>query len=131
MNSKNSKTSDSHTFILNLSDKTNVKRSDKYLALWSLSICYTSKIMKISNKNNKFKVSALTWKDKFKLPDGSYSVSDIQDRFELFVKEHEKLTGNPPIRIHVIKIENSIAFKIKSDIILNFSNRNDEIASKH
>ena len=33
MNSKNSKTSDPHRQLLNLSDKLNLKRSDKYVAL--------------------------------------------------------------------------------------------------
>ena len=37
---------------------------------------------KSSYNNNKFKISAPTWNDKFELPDGSYSVSDIQDYFE-------------------------------------------------
>ena len=38
--------------------------------------------IKKSYKNNKFKISALTWNEEFELPDGSYSVSDIQDYFE-------------------------------------------------
>ena len=42
-NSKNSKTSDSHRLLLNLSDKINLKRSDKYVALSNLSIYYTWK----------------------------------------------------------------------------------------
>ena len=33
MNSKNSKTSDPHRLLLNLTDKINVKRNDKYVAL--------------------------------------------------------------------------------------------------
>ena len=33
MNSKNSKTSDPHRLLLNLTDKINVKRSDRYVAL--------------------------------------------------------------------------------------------------
>ena len=37
---------------------------------------------KNSYNNNKFKISAPPWNDKFELPDGSYSVSDIQDYFE-------------------------------------------------
>ena len=41
MNSKNSKTFDSHRLLLNLSDKINLKRSDKYVALSNISICYT------------------------------------------------------------------------------------------
>ena len=41
MNSENSKTSDPHRLLLNLSDKINLKGSDKYVALSNLSICYT------------------------------------------------------------------------------------------
>ena len=41
-------------------------------------------------KNNKFKISAPTWNEKFKLPDGLYSVSDIQDYFEYMLKSTEK-----------------------------------------
>ena len=43
MNSKSSKTSDPHRILLNLSDKINLKRSDKYAALSDLSIYYTWK----------------------------------------------------------------------------------------
>ena len=38
MNSKNSKTSDPHRLLLNLTDKMNLKRSDKYVSLSNLSI---------------------------------------------------------------------------------------------
>ena len=31
---------------------------------------------------NQFKISAPTWSDEFELPDGSYSISDIQDFFQ-------------------------------------------------
>ena len=40
------------------------------------------KTKKSSYKKKKFKISPPTWNDKFELPDGSYSVSDIQDYFE-------------------------------------------------
>ena len=40
MSSENSKTSDPHKLWLNLADKINLKRSDKYVALSNLSICY-------------------------------------------------------------------------------------------
>ena len=43
MNSKNSETSDLHRLLLNLTDKINVKGSDKYVALSNLSIYYTWK----------------------------------------------------------------------------------------
>ena len=45
------------------------------------------KIFKKSYKNNKFKISALTWNEEFELPDGSYSLPDIQDYFEYIYKE--------------------------------------------
>ena len=49
----------------------------------------------------------------FELPDGSYSVSEIQDYFEYTIKNHEKITDNPSIRIYINKIENKVTFKIK------------------
>ena len=69
MNSENSKTSDPHRLLLNLTDKINLKRSDKYVALSNLSIYYTWKNIKKSYKNNKFKISAPTWNEEFELPD--------------------------------------------------------------
>ena len=79
INSKNSKTSDPHRLLLNLTDKTNLKRSDKYVALSNLSMYYTWKNIIESYKNNKFKISAPIWNKEFELLDESYSVSDIQD----------------------------------------------------
>ena len=86
MSSKNSKTSDPHRQLLNLTDKINLKRSEKFVALSNLSIYYTYKNIKMSHKNNKFKISAPTWNEEFKLPDGSYSISDIQEYFEYILK---------------------------------------------
>ena len=51
---------------------------------------------------------------KFDLPDGSYSVSNIQDYFEFILKKHETLAENPPIQIYPNKIKNRIVFKIKT-----------------
>ena len=82
MNSEKSKTSDPHRILLNLSDKINFKKSEKYVALSNLSIYYTRKKIKKSYKKNKFKVSAPTWNEQFELPDGSYSESDIPDFLE-------------------------------------------------
>ena len=58
MSSENSKTFDPQNLLLNLSDKINFKRSDKYITLSNLSIYYTRKNIKKSYKNNKFKISA-------------------------------------------------------------------------
>ena len=82
MNSKNTKTSDPHMLLLNLKDKINLKRSDKYVALSNLSMYYTWKNINKSYKKNKFKISAPTWNEEFELPDGSCSISDIQDHFQ-------------------------------------------------
>ena len=90
MNSENSKTSDPHRLLLNLTDKIDLRRKDKYIALSNLSIYYTWKNIKKSYKNNKFKISAPTWNEEFELPDGSYSMSDIQDCIEYVLKSMGK-----------------------------------------
>ena len=74
MNSKNCNTFDLHRLLLNLTDKINLKRGDKYVALPNLGIYYTLKNITESYKNNKFKISSPTWNEKFELPDGSYHV---------------------------------------------------------
>ena len=56
MDSKNSKTSDPVRLLLNLTDKTKLKRSDKYVALSNLSIYYTWRNIKKSFKNKKFEI---------------------------------------------------------------------------
>ena len=40
----------------------------------------------MSYKTNKFKISAPTKKDELELPDGSYSVSDIEDYLKYLLK---------------------------------------------
>ena len=87
MNSENSITSDTQKLLLNLSDKINFKRNDKYIALSNLSIYYTWKNIKSLYKNNKFKTSLLNWNEEFELPYESYSVSDIQGYFEYIIKK--------------------------------------------
>ena len=86
MTSENSKISDSHRLLLNLSDKINLKRSDKCVALSNLSIYYTRKNIKKLYRINKFKISAPSWNEEFELSDGSYSVSDIQNYFDYIIK---------------------------------------------
>ena len=82
MNPENSKTSELHILILKLTDKLDLRRGEKIIALSNLSIYYTWKNIKSSYNNNKFKISVPTWNDKFELPDGSFSASNIQDYFE-------------------------------------------------
>ena len=147
MNTENSKTSEPHRFKLDLTDKRNLKNSNKDMDLANLSNSYTWKNNKSTYNNNKFKISAPTWNDTFDLPDGSYSISDIQDYFEFIIKKHETLTENPPIQIYPNKIKNRIAFKIKTGYKLELltpeimrllgstkkdvdTNKNGEIVSK-
>ena len=70
--------------------------------------------IKSEYNNNKYKISAPTWNYTFDLPDGSYSISDIQDHFEFIIKKYETLTKNPPIQIYPNKTKNRIVFKIKT-----------------
>ena len=84
------------------------------MALANLSIYYTWKNIKSECNNNKFKILAPTWKDTFDLPDGSYSIADIQDYFEFIIKKHETLTENPPVQIYPDKIKNTVVFKINT-----------------
>ena len=114
MNSENSRTSEYHVLVLKLADKLDLRRGRKSVALSNLSIYYTWKNIKSSYKNNKLKISAPTWSDEFELPDGSYSISDIQDYFYYILKKHSESVDNPSIKIYVNKIENRVTFKIKN-----------------
>ena len=80
MNSENSKTSKPHILKLGLTDKIDLRLDKKLLS---------------SYNNNKFKISASTWNEEFELPDGSYSVSDIQDYFEYIMKKHGEDIDKP------------------------------------
>ena len=78
-----------------------------------LAFTIHGKIFKKLYKNNKFKISAPTWNEEFELPDGSYSLSDIQDYFEYALKKHGEEAVNPSIKMYTNKLENRITFKIK------------------
>ena len=114
MNSENSKTSDAQILVLKLTDKLDLRRSEKIIALSNLSIYYTWKNIKSSYNDNKFKISAPRWNGKFDLPGGWYSVSDIQDYLEYILKKHRENNDNPSVKIYVNKIENRITFRIKN-----------------
>ena len=112
MNSEKSKTSKPHVLKLKLTSKLDLRIGGKVIALSNLSICYTWRNIK-SSYNNKFKISTPTWNDELELPDGSYSVSDIQYYFKKKLKKYGENTNKPSVQIYVNKIENRITFKIK------------------
>ena len=58
INSENSKTSELHVLILKITDKLDLRRGEKIIALSDLSIYYMWKIIKSLYNNNKFKISA-------------------------------------------------------------------------
>ena len=79
-----------HKFVLKLLWKLDLRSSNKRFALQNLPIYYTWKNIRQQYKNNKLKVIAPTWNDEFELPDGSYSVSDIQDDINVIIKNMMK-----------------------------------------
>ena len=113
MSIENSKTSESHRFKLDLTAKLNLTNPKKNMALANLSIYYTRKNIMSEYNYNKSKIAALTSDDTFDLPDGSYSIANIQDYFEFIIKKHATLTENPSVQIYPNRIQNRIVFKIK------------------
>ena len=114
MNTKNSKTNESHRFKYDLIDKLDLKNPNKNMALSSLSIYYTWKNVKSTYNNYKFKISAPTWNETFDLPYGSCNIPEIQNYFEYIIKKHETIAETAPILIYANNITNKIVFKIKT-----------------
>ena len=118
INSENSRTSEYHVLVLKLADKLDLRRGQKSVVLSNLSIYYTWKNIKSSYKNNKFKISAPGWSDEFELPDGSYSISNVQDYFKYILKNYSENVDNASSKIYVNKIQNRVTFKIKKGYYL-------------
>ena len=76
MNTENSKTNKAHKFVFNLSQRLDLRSSNKHVPLQNVTIYYTWENIR------QLKIIAPTWNDEFELPDGSYSVSDIHDYIE-------------------------------------------------
>ena len=126
INSEDNKSSKAHILMLKLTNELDLRRGEKIIALSNLSIYYTWKNIKSSYNNYKFKISAPIWNDKFKLPDGLYFVSDIQDYFEYILKKHGKNVDKPSVQMYV---NNRVTFKFKNGYASN--TRNNEITWKH
>ena len=103
-----------HKFVHNLSQRLNLKSSDKHVSFQNLSIWYTWKNLRKENIMKTINLIAPTWNDEFELPDGSYYVSDIQDYIECIIKNHGTLTTIPPIDVYVNRINNRLVFKIEN-----------------
>ena len=76
-------------------------------------------------KNNKLKKSGPKGNEKFKLADGSYSVSDIQVYFEYIIKYRKPWLN----KIYLNALENRIKFKIITRVLSpTFNAWNNEIS---
>ena len=104
MNSENSKTCDPQKHLLNVSDKIELKRSDKYIALSNLSIHFTERNVKSHH-----------------LRHGMKSLNYLMDHtlYQIFkiilsiLSKNIKINRYPPIRKYVNKIKSRILFKLK------------------
>ena len=114
MSTENRKTNEPHKLVLDLLQRLDLRSSNKHVALQNLSIYYTWKNIRKQCKNNKLKIIAPTWNDEIELPNGSYSVSDIQDYIEYIIKKHKRLTQISPIHVYINRINNRLVFKIKN-----------------
>ena len=110
MNTKNSKTNESHRFKYDLIDKLDLKNPNKNMALANL----IWKNVKSIYKNNKFKISAPTWNETFDLPDGSYNIPAIQSYLEYIIKNYKTIADTAPILIYANNAINRIVFKNKT-----------------
>ena len=91
---------------MDLTGKFSLKNLKKNIALVNLSIYYTWKNIKSEYNNNKVNISAPTWNETFDLPDGSYSIDDIQDYFEFIIKKTWNFNWDLPIEIYPKKMKN-------------------------
>ena len=112
INTEISKTSEPHKIVFKLSQRLDLRILDKHVTLQNVSVYYKWKNIRKPYKNNTLKIIVSTWNDEFELPDGSYSVSDIQD-IEFIIKKHETLITIPPIHVYINTINNRLVFKVK------------------
>ena len=118
-------------FKLDLTNKLNLKNLNKKMALANLSICYPWKNITSEYNNNKFKIFAPTWNDIFDLPDGSYSISDIQDYFEFIIKKQKTWPRIHQFKFVQIKSKTN-CFQNKDQLVIRTVNSwNNEIARKY
>ena len=109
MNSEISKTSQPHVLILKLIDKLDLRRGEKGISLSNLSIYDAWENITGSYSNSKFKITALKKNVKFQLPDGSNSISNIQEYFKYNFKNIIK-------RLTIILPQEYILIKVKIEL---------------
>ena len=123
MNTEDSETNKFNKSFDEFTDKRNLINSNTNIASANLSIYYTWKNIKSAYNKNKFKISSPNWNDEFDFPDGSYSISYIQDYFEYIIKKHGTITDNSPVQIYINKIKTRIVFNRKAGYKLELLGR--------
>ena len=106
MDTENSKANEPHKFVFNFSQRLDLKSPNKHAALQKLSVSYTWENMRQQYKNNNLNLIAPTWNDEFELPDGLYSLSEIQDYIEYTIKIQITLLTNHITLIYINRINN-------------------------
>ena len=86
MNTENSKANKPHKFVLNLSQRLGLSRTNKHVALQNLSIYCTWKNVSKQYKSNKLKIITPTWNDEL----------DIQDY--IFLCQISKIISNTSLK---------------------------------
>ena len=113
-NIENSKTNEPHRFRLSLADKLNLKDPNKTWH-WLIGAFIThEKLLNQHTATINLKFLLRLGNYEFDLPDGSYSVVEIQDYFEFIIKKHETLAENRPVQTYSNKIKNRVVFKVKT-----------------
>ena len=87
-----------------------LRSSNKHVGLQKLYVYHTLTNVRKQYQNNKFKIIAPTWNDEFELPDGFYSLSEIQEYIEYIIKKHKTLTAIPRIHVYINRINNRLVF---------------------
>ena len=113
MNAENSKTNELQKFVLNLSQRWDLRSSNKHVYFKMDLFITRGKNKRKQYKNSKQKIITPTWNYEFELPDNSYSVPDIQDYIGYIIKIQETLTTIPAICVYINRMNNRLVFKIK------------------
>ena len=111
MNSENSKTSDPHRLLLNLTDKIGLRGKDKYIALSNFSIWIHGKILK-----SNIRITDIKYQLQHGMKNLNYIMVHILYQILLswiHIKKAWEKTVNPSVRIYINKIEKRITFQIK------------------
>ena len=102
-----------HTSLFLICQILDLRTPNEHVAPQNWSIYYTWKNIWQRFRNNKLEIIAPMWNDEYELPDGSYSVSDVQDYTEHIIKNHDTLRTNPPFQIYINRINKRLVFKTK------------------